>query len=132
MSESPVFKLEAFKQDIENLKATLDKLEIVYTQQPVPVQIKQDDGSVRGGQTIMIPTFNIQQFLGRLCMIIEDLQQLQTGGQNDMDMVPQCRVHGIDGPFLFIEDSPYCWSCIVDKSVGLTEGECGWLAVEEE
>lgn len=132
MPNSPEFKFAAFKQDIDNLKTTLDRLEIVYTPQPIAVQIKQDNGELQGGQTIMMPTFNIQQFLGRLCMIIEDLQQFSTGGSNDMNMRPRCPFHELEGPFMFLDETPYCLSCIVDKSVGLNAGACGWVVDDTE
>ena len=127
--QSPPFKLAAFMQDIENLKTTLDRLEIPYLTKPVPVQIRQDDGSIKGGETVLIPEFNLQYFLGRICMILDDLQSKWRTGEDAMGMVPRCPTHGLESLFFMVNESPYCLKCIIDAT-GIEE--CGYAVVEND
>ncbi len=124
---SPEFRIDAFVQDITNLKTTLDALGITYHLKKTKIEIK-DAGQSRN-ETVDIPEFPLHQFLGRVCMVIEELQAKFSPPANE-GLVLRCKLHGKDIPAICIEGRAYCMQCIAN--VLFAGYECDWVDPEDE
>jgi len=131
MAPTVKFKLEAFKQDIENLIATLDSFEMTYQLDVVPIEIKDDKGVTTQNTTIGVPRFAIPQFLGRLCTVLEDLQLANhQGAPPNEGLVARCPEHGTEAEgskFMYFDGKAFCLTCLCEQNAC----EAQWSSPEE-
>lgn len=121
--QSPEFRVSAFVQDITNLKATLEALGIPYYRKKTKIEVKDKDHYHH--ETIDIPEFQLHQFLGRVCMMLDELQSKFSVSASE-GLVPHCKIHGRDIQTLCISSHAYCLRCIV------ADFECDWVDPENE
>lgn len=113
-------------QDITNLRATLDALDIMYELKKTPLEIKSD-GKYHV-ENVDIPIFSIHQFLGRICMMLEELQAKFTLPNNE-GLIPSCRAHGHKPPVMVVEGRAFCVICLANGP--FAEFACDWVSPEE-
>ncbi len=127
--QSPEFRVSAFMQDIENLKATLDTLGIMYNLKKMPLEVKDAMQGKYATENVEIPIFPHVQFFGRLCMMLEDLQAKFTAPDNE-GLIPSCHLHGEGGPMMFINGKAVCMSCLADGP--FADFVCDWVDPDAE
>lgn len=123
------FKLEAFEQDIGNLIATLQRLELSYQLISRSVTIKEK-GQPEQLTMVKIPRFSLEQFLGRLCLVIEELQLANATPENE-GLIARCPEHGHEaegGKFIYFNDRAFCLVCLCERN----ECEAGWSAPDND
>lgn len=125
--KSPEFRVGAFVQDIENLRSTLDMLGIMYRLKKTKIEIK--DAGKYHNEIIGIPEFQLHQFLGRVCMMLEDLQARFTAPDNE-GLIPSCHIHGAKPPVVVVEDKAICLLCLADGP--FAKFVCNWVDPEDE
>lgn len=122
----PEFKLDVFKQDVSNLTSFLDQLGIMYELVERQVEFKAQ-GEPYGKETVKIPRFLLEQFFGRLCLIIEELQSVNVAPDNE-GLVAHCPVHGSEAKFIYFNDRAICLVCLCEQNLC----EANWIAPEGE
>lgn len=125
--KSPEFRVGAFIQDIENLKSTLDALDIVYQVETMPLEVKSE-GRYHA-ENVDIPKFHLTQFLGRICMMLDELQARFAAPDNE-GLVPHCKIHGAKPPVMIVEDKAFCVRCLADGP--FADFVCGWVDPEDD
>ena len=114
---SPEFRLDAFKQDIDNLCLTLDRFEMLYNLRKQNIKIKDSmEGKFQQAE-IDIPVFVLHQFLGRFCAVLAELQNKAEGViiDEETQMKPKCKIHGTEMPAMQIGEKIYCLQCIGER-----------------